>query len=146
MPAPGSPSPVAARPQCPWSLASRPPDASPFAMCPCLGHLQSGHVNHLADTSQNPYNGAPLTTVHFHSPHRSDCGMRQLTEKHKQIALLAATGQLQHKEIAQQVGVHYNTITRVLQMPGVQARIAEIQQQAQEQTVRTLAERFDAAA
>src|SRR5882724_7142022 len=68
--------------------------------------------------------------------------MSMLTEKQRQIALLAAMGQLKYQEIAQRVGVHYNTITRVLKMPEAQRLMAEAQQQIQRQAVIALTQRF----
>ena len=70
----------------------------------------------------------------------------RLTEKHKQIALLAAAGTLQNKEIAERVGCHPNTVTRALKRPEVRALIDEMQKRMREQTVVNLVEAFDEAA
>ena len=72
--------------------------------------------------------------------------MMRLTEKHKQIALLAAAGTLQNKEIAERVGCHPNTVTRALKRPEVRALIDEMQKRMREQTVVNLVEAFDEAA
>lgn len=70
----------------------------------------------------------------------------RLTEKHKQIALLAAAGTLQNKEIAERVGCHANTVTRVLKNPLIREMIDEMQRTVQEQTITDLVEAFDEAA
>jgi transposase len=79
--------------------------------------------------------------------------MSKRTEKHYQIALLAATTSLEKQEIARRVGVHPNTVTRTLKLPEVRALTAELRQQTQnaavaavETAVKTLAERMDEAA
>jgi DNA-binding NarL/FixJ family response regulator len=51
--------------------------------------------------------------------------MVKLTEKHKQIATMAAAGVMK-KEIAERVGVHPNTVTRVLKNSFVREMIDEI--------------------
>jgi histone H3/H4 len=53
---------------------------------------------------------------------------------------------LEKREIARRVGCHPNTVTRTLKMPEVQALIAELQQRAEAQAIKSLAERFDAMA
>ncbi len=70
----------------------------------------------------------------------------RLTEKHKQIAILAAAGTLPNKEIAERVGCHPNTVTRTLKRPEVRAMIDEMQKRMREQTVVNLVEAFDEAA
>ncbi len=70
----------------------------------------------------------------------------RLTDRHRYIALLAASGALQKKEIAEKAGVHYNTITRVLKMAEVQKLISDMRQKLEQQTITTLAEAFDQAA
>jgi IS30 family transposase len=57
--------------------------------------------------------------------------LTKLTTKHYEIAVLAAVD-LPNVEIAKRVGVHYNTITRVLKRPEVQALIVELRQQTQD--------------
>jgi DNA-binding MarR family transcriptional regulator len=89
-------------------------------------------------------NGDLLTKTHNHSPKRGDLMM--LSEKYKQIAVLAATGTLQNKEIAERVGCHPNTVTRALKKPEVRALIEEMQKRMREQTVVNLVEAFDEAA
>jgi sarcosine oxidase gamma subunit len=69
----------------------------------------------------------------------------KLTEKHKQIATLAAAGVMK-KEIAEQVGVHANTITRTLKRPEVRAMIDEMQKTVQQETITNLVEAFNEAA
>ena len=70
----------------------------------------------------------------------------RLTDRHRYIALLAASGTLQKKEIAEKAGVHPNTVTRVLKMPEVQMLISDMRQKLEQQTITTLAEAFDQAA
>jgi transposase len=71
------------------------------------------------------------------------------TERDYQIAVLTAQGTT-HTEIAKRVGVHYNTVARVLKKPEIQALIVKLRQQTQAQVVEsvanTLAERMDEAA
>jgi hypothetical protein len=62
------------------------------------------------------------------------------------IAMWAATGKYQNKEIAAKVGCHINTITRVLKMPEAQQLIETMQVEIQLNAMKTLAERFDEAA
>ena len=69
----------------------------------------------------------------------------KLTEKHKQIATMAAAGVMK-KEIAERVGVHPNTVTRVLKNPFVREMIDEMQRTVQQQTITSLVEAFDEAA
>ena len=69
----------------------------------------------------------------------------KLTEKHKQIATMAAAGVMK-KEIAERVGVHPNTVTRVLKNPFVREMIDEMQRTVQQQTITNLVEAFDEAA
>lgn len=70
----------------------------------------------------------------------------RLTDRHRYIALLAASGTLQNKEIAEKAGVHYNTVTRVLKMPEIQRFIGDLRQKLEQQTITNLAEAFDQAA
>ena len=70
----------------------------------------------------------------------------RLNEKHKQIALLAAAGTLQNKEIAERVGCHPNTVTRALKRPEVRAFIDEMQKTVQQETITNLVEAFNEAA
>jgi len=69
----------------------------------------------------------------------------KLTEKHKQIATMAAAGVMK-KEIAERVGVHPNTVTRVLKNPFVREMIDEMQRTIQQQTITNLVEAFNEAA
>lgn len=69
----------------------------------------------------------------------------KLTEKHKQIAMLAAAGVMK-KEIAERVGVHPNTVTRVLKNPIVKEKISGMQQRVEEETITNLVEAFNEAA
>jgi hypothetical protein len=69
-----------------------------------------------------------------------------IVQKHKQIAVLAATGSLQFKEIAERVKVHPNTVTRVLRLPEVQQYIVELQRAVQQKVVTDLAQEIDGAA
>ena len=69
----------------------------------------------------------------------------KITEKHKQIAVLAAAGVMK-KEIAERVGVHPNTVTRVLKNPLVKEMISEMQQRVEEETITNLVEAFNDAA
>ena len=69
----------------------------------------------------------------------------KLTEKHKQIATMAAAGVMK-KEIAERVGVHANTVTRVLKNPFVREMIDEMQRTVQQQTINNLVEAFNEAA
>lgn len=71
--------------------------------------------------------------------------MVKLTEKHKQIAAMAAAGVMK-KEIAERVGVHPNTVTRVLKNPFVREMIDEMQRTVQRETITNLVEAFDEAA
>jgi transposase len=71
--------------------------------------------------------------------------MVKLTEKHKQIAKLAAAGVMK-KEIAERVGVHPNTITRVLKNPFVREMIDGMQRTVQQETISNLVEAFNEAA
>ena len=71
--------------------------------------------------------------------------MVKLTEKHKQIATLAAAGVMK-KEIAERVGVHANTVTRVLKNPLVIEMISGMQQRVAEETITNLVEAFNDAA
>jgi hypothetical protein len=50
------------------------------------------------------------------------------------------------KEIAERVGVHANTVTRVLKNPFVREMIDEMQRTVQQQTITNLVEAFDEAA
>ncbi len=50
-----------------------------------------------------------------------------LSERNRQIAILAATTTLKNNEIADRVGCHYNTVTRVLKRSDVKELISEIQ-------------------
>jgi hypothetical protein len=70
----------------------------------------------------------------------------RLTDRHRYIALLAASGTLQKKEIAEKAKVHANTVTRVLKMPEVQKFIGDLRQKLEQQTITNLAEAFDQAA
>jgi predicted ArsR family transcriptional regulator len=70
----------------------------------------------------------------------------RLTDRHRYIALLAASGTLQKKDIAEKAGVHPNTVTRVLKMAEVQMLIGDMRQKLEQQTITTLAEAFDQAA
>ena len=69
----------------------------------------------------------------------------QLTDRHKQIAVLAAAGVMK-KEIAERVGVHANTVTRVLKNPHVKEMISKMQQRVEEETITNLVEAFNDAA
>ena len=71
--------------------------------------------------------------------------MVKLTEKHKQIAIMAAAGVMK-KEIAERVGVHPNTVTRVLKNPFVREMIDEMQRTVQRETITNLVEAFNEAA
>jgi hypothetical protein len=71
--------------------------------------------------------------------------MVKLTEKHKQIAIMAAAGVMK-KEIAERVDVHPNTVTRVLKNPFVREMIDEMQRTVQQQTITNLVEAFNEAA
>jgi transposase len=70
-------------------------------------------------------------------------------ERDSQVALLSAQG-LQNKVIGQRLGIHFNTVTRILKRPEVQDLIAELRQQTRAQMVehvaKSLAERVDEAA
>lgn len=69
----------------------------------------------------------------------------KLTDRHKQIAVLAAAGVMK-KEIAERVGVHANTVTRVLKNPLVKEMISGMQQRVEEETITNLVEAFNDAA
>jgi len=69
----------------------------------------------------------------------------KLTEKHKQIATMAAAGVMK-KEIAERVGVHPNTVTRVLKNPFVREMVDEMQRTVQQETITNLVEAFNEAA
>ena len=69
----------------------------------------------------------------------------KITERHKQIAVLAAAGVMK-KEIAERVGVHPNTVTRVLKNPFVREMIDEMQRTVKQETITNLVEAFDEAA
>ena len=71
--------------------------------------------------------------------------MVKLTEKHKQIATLAAAGVMK-KEIAERVGVHANTVTRVLKNPRIKEMISGMQQRVEEETITNLVQAFNEAA
>ena len=55
-----------------------------------------------------------------------------ISERNRQIAILAATTTLQIKEIAERVKCSRNTVTRALKRPEVQELISEIQESVQE--------------
>jgi len=88
--------------------------------------------------------GDSITKTHNNSPKRGDWIVK-LTEKHKQIAVLAAAGVMK-KEIAERVGVHPNTVTRVLKNPFVREMIDEMQRTVKQETITNLVEAFDEAA
>jgi hypothetical protein len=69
-----------------------------------------------------------------------------LNERQRQIATFAATTAKQKKEIAEIVGVHPNTITRILKMPEVQAYMTDLRNIVQERVIIDLCEAFDSAA
>jgi hypothetical protein len=69
----------------------------------------------------------------------------KLTEKHKQIATMAAAGVMK-KEIAERVGVHPNTVTRVLKNPFVREMVDEMQRTVQQETITNVVEAFNEAA
>ena len=87
--------------------------------------------------------GDLITNTHNNSPKRGDL-MVKLTERHKQIAVLAAAGVMK-KEISERVRVHPNTVTRVLKNPFVREMIDEMQRTVQQETFTNLVEAFDEA-
>jgi hypothetical protein len=70
----------------------------------------------------------------------------RLTDRHRYIALLAASSTLQKKEIAKKAGVHPNTVTRVLKMPEVQRLIGDMRLKLEQRVITNLADAFDQAA
>ncbi len=69
-----------------------------------------------------------------------------ISERNRQIAFLAATTSMTNKEIAEKVGCHYNTITRVLKIPEVQALISQVRDGVDAKVVNDLSEAIDRAA
>jgi len=69
-----------------------------------------------------------------------------LSERNRQIAILAATTTLKNNEIADRVGCHYNTVTRVLKRSDVKELISEIQGSVQEKVIDDLSAEVDRAA
>ena len=69
-----------------------------------------------------------------------------LNEKHRQIAILAATTTLTNNEIAEKVQCHFNTVSRALKMPEVQQMVSQIRDAIDERVIESLADRIDRAA
>jgi hypothetical protein len=89
-------------------------------------------------------NGDLTTKTRKGSSKRGDWIVK-ITERHKQIATLAAAGVMK-KEIAERVGVHPNTVTRVLKNPLVKEMVDGMQRNVREETVNNLVEAFNDAA